>query len=145
MSFCLSRQRLMVGVLLAAAVSYAQANVTVSDAWIREVPPQSRVAAAFMAIQNSAAAPDQIVAMTSPLAERVEWHDMRHEQGRMQMSQRMKPELPAAMTTRLAPMQSHLMLIDLKQPLRVGMQVPIALTLASGNVLRLTAEVRATR
>ena len=119
------------------------AGVTASDAWIREVPPQSKVAAAFVELNNSGKVSERIVAMSSPVAVRVEWHDMRHENGRMEMSQRLSPELPAGSYTRLEPMASHLMLLGLKQPLRVGMRVPLTLTMASGQQLLFSAEVRA--
>ena len=39
-------------------------------------------------------------------------------------------------------MGSHFMLLGLKQPLRVGMSVPLTLTLASGQRVSLLAEVR---
>lgn len=120
----------------------ASAAVTAGQAWIREVPPQSTVAAAFVELKNTGRRAEHVVAMSSPLAARVEWHDMRHENGRMEMSQRLKPELPAGSRITLAPMGSHLMLLGLKQPLRVGMSVPLTLTLASGQRISLLAEVR---
>lgn len=120
----------------------AQAVVTASDAWIREVPPQSQVAAVFVELNNSGTASERIVSMSSPAAARVEWHDMRHENGRMTMTQRLNPELPAGSRSRLAPMGSHFMLMGLKQPLRVGMSVPLTLTLASGRTVSLQADVR---
>jgi copper(I)-binding protein len=136
------RAALYAGVLALAFSMNASAAVTAKQAWIREVPPQSTVAAAFVELSNSSKKVEHIVAMSSPLAARVEWHDMRHENGRMEMSQRLRPELPADSRTTLAPMGSHFMLLDLKQPLRVGMLVPLSLTLASGQIVSLLAEVR---
>jgi len=118
--------------------------VTAQAAWIREVPPQSTVAAAFVELRNEGDQAQRVVALASPLAARVEWHDMRHVNGRMEMSQRLHPELPAGSRTTLAPMGSHLMLLGLKQPLRVGMKVPLSLTLASGQTVSMLAEVRPT-
>ena len=120
----------------------ASAGVTASDAWIREVPPQSKVAAAFVELNNSGNVSERIVAMSSPVAVRVEWHDMRHENGRMEMSQRLTPEMPTDSRSRLAPMGSHFMLLGLKQPLRVGMSVPLTLTLASGQTVEMQAVIR---
>lgn len=122
--------------------SATAASLTARDAWIREVPPQSPVAAVFVELGNAGPRVERIVAMSSPLAARVEWHDMRHENGRMMMAQRLTPELPAGSRTRLAPMGSHLMLLELTQPLRVGMTVPVTLRFASGRTLSLQAEVR---
>ena len=143
MTVCFNRAIWFAGVLTLAVSMQVQAAVTAGQAWIREVPPQSEVAAAFVELVNAGKKAERIVAMSSPLAARVEWHDMRHENGRMEMSQRLRPELPAGSRTSLAPMASHLMLFGLKQPLRVGMSVPLTLTLASGQKVRMSAEVRA--
>ena len=139
MTVCFNRSAGLLALLLSLD---AQAAVTASGAWIREVPPQSKVAAVFLELNNSGAVSERIVAMSTPVAARVEWHDMRHENGRMEMSQRLNPELAAGSRSRLAPMGSHLMLLELKQPLRVGMSVPLTLTLASGQSVNLQAEVR---
>lgn len=146
MTVCCNRGRhraaWRVGMLALLFSVNLQAAVTAGQAWIREVPPQSDVAAAFVELSNSGRKSERVVAMSSPLAARVEWHDMRHENGRMLMSQRLNPELPAGSHISLAPMASHLMLLGLKQPLRVGMSVPLTLTLASGRTIRVNAEVR---
>jgi copper(I)-binding protein len=47
--------------------------------------------------------------------------------------------------TALVPGASHLMLLNLRQPLRVGDSVPVRLTLANGDVLVLNATVRSTQ
>jgi len=147
MTVCFNRATGRVGVLaLLCSMNVLAASsvaVTASDAWIREVPPQSKVAAAFVELSNSGQKSERIVAMSSPFSSRVEWHDMSHANGRMEMSQRLSPELPAGSRTKLMPMGSHFMLLGLKQPLRVGMSVPLTLTLASGQKVRVNAEVRA--
>ncbi|MES2908572.1 MAG: copper chaperone PCu(A)C [Pseudomonadota bacterium] len=142
MTSCFNRAARYAGMLTLAFSMNASAAVTAAQAWVREVPPQSTVAAVFVELNNTGRRAEHIVAMSSPLAARVEWHDMRHENGRMEMSQRLKPELPAGSRTTLAPMASHFMLLGLQQPLRVGMSVPLTLTLASGKTISLLAEVR---
>ena len=142
MTVCFNCAAWQVGVLALLFSINAQAGVTAEQAWIREVPPQSKVAAAFVELSNSGKKSERIVAMSSPFATRVEWHDMSHENGRMEMSQRLSPELPAGSRTKLMPMGSHFMLLGLKQPLRVGMSVPLTLTLASGQRVSVLAEVR---
>jgi len=142
MTVCINRGRRWIASLLLVLSANASAAILAEQAWIREVPPQSPVAAAFVLLTNTGKSADYIVEMSSPMAGRVEWHDMRHEHGRMEMTQRLRPELPAGVTTPLAPMASHLMLMELKQPLRVGMNVPILFRLASGKTLRVSAEVR---
>lgn len=142
MTVCFNRVAWRAGLLALLFSMDVQAAVIAEQAWIREVPPQSEVAAVFVELNNPGKKTERIVAMSSPLAARVEWHDMRHENGRMEMSQRLRPELPAGSRTSLEPMASHLMLFGLKQPLRVGMSVPLTLTLASGQRVSVLAAVR---
>lgn len=142
MTVCFNRVAWRAGLLALLFSMDVQAAVIAEQAWIREVPPQSEVAAVFVELSNPGKKTERIVAMSSPLAARVEWHDMRHENGRMEMSQRLRPELPAGSRTSLEPMASHLMLFGLKQPLRVGMSVPLTLTLASGQRVSVLAAVR---
>ena len=60
----------VVCMLLCVQMGNAYAAIAVTNAWIREVPPQSPVAAAFMALTNDSQSADRIVAMSSPLAGR---------------------------------------------------------------------------
>lgn len=119
-------------------------TITAQQAWVREVPPVSPAAALFVELNNAIPESIAITAMTSPAAGRVEWHDMRMRDGQMHMTQRDTIELPAGVTT-LAPGGSHLMLMDLRQPLAVGDSVQVSLSLANGQTLTFTAPVRRSR
>jgi hypothetical protein len=72
---------------------------------------------------------------------------MTHEGGVMRMRQLPKVELPAGQTVRLAPNGVHLMLVDLKQPLKAGDKLPLVLSVQSSGMslttLKIEAEVRA--
>lgn len=126
------------------SVAAVKPLVIARDAWVREVPPVSPAAALFVTLHNAGAKAIAITEMSSPVAERVEWHDMIMADGHMRMSQRHVIELPVG-DTALAPGASHLMLLNLRQPLRVGDSVPVRLGLANGEVLALNATVRATQ
>lgn len=128
----------------AKSLTSAKPQIIARDAWVREVPPVSPAAALFVTLHNAGAKAVAITKMSSPVAERVEWHDMIMADGHMRMSQRHVIELPVGDTT-LAPGASHLMLLNLRQPLRVGDSVPVRLSLANGEVLALNATVRATQ
>jgi hypothetical protein len=69
------------------------------------------------------------------------------EGGVMRMRPVARIELPAGKAVRLAPGGLHIMLVDLRQPLKPGDRVPLTLTvqgadLASRSVLTVEAEVR---
>ena len=71
---------------------------------------------------------------------------MTNEGGVMRMRQLPKVELPAGETVKLAPNGVHLMLVDLKQPLRPGDKLPLVLSVQSSGMslttLKIEAEVR---
>ena len=64
--------------------------------------------------------------------------------GAMVMRQIMSLPLPAGETVELAPGGYHVMLIGLVEPLEVGDSIDVTLTMASGAVRTVTAEVRDT-
>ena len=122
----------------------ADETVTVTHAWVRATAPGQRVAGAYL--EFSSAVPSTLVAVSSPVAGSAEIHSMRLENGVMQMRQLESLELPAKQMVKLEPGGLHLMLLDLKKPLKRGDKVPLRLTLQrtdrSKTVLEVQAEVR---
>jgi copper(I)-binding protein len=128
--------------VLMSPLSFAQ--VSVEDAWIREVPPGSPAAAVFMVITNASNKAVRVTKMTSPIAKRVEWHDMKHDNGLMRMTQRKVIELPANGRVQLQPSASHVMLLDMKRAPAPDSQVPVIWSLDNGQQLTINAVVRKT-
>jgi len=78
-------------------------------------------AAYLRGIQNKGRQPDRLLRASSPAAARVELHRMALDGGVMRMREVPAIELPAEKTTLLRHGgEYHLMLIDLKQPLKDG-------------------------
>ncbi len=131
--------------LLLSAQAQAQAQVTVKDPWIRAVVPQQKATGLFAQITSAQAG--KLVAGSSPAAGVVEIHEMKMEGTTMQMRAIPALELPAGKAVELKPGGYHVMLMDLKQPLKAGDKVPVSLVveLAGGQrqTVALTAEVRA--
>ncbi len=72
-------------------------------------------------IRNQGDAPDRLVSASTPVAERVEIHEMTHEGDVMRMRAVPGVELPAGQEVQLRKGQRyHLMLLGLRQPLKVG-------------------------
>ena len=128
------------------AVSGADApSVRVANAWARATVPGQNTGAAYVDLTSDRGA--VLVAAGSPLAGRVELHSMTNEGGVMRMRQLPKVELPAGQTVKLEPNGIHLMLVDLKQPLKPGDKLPLVLSVQSSGMslttLKIEAEVRA--
>lgn len=118
------------GVLLALAIvaPAAHSHGTTLGALVLDhpyaVPSLAGVAngAAYLrGIQNKGRQPDRLLSASSPVVARVELHRMALNNGVMRMREVPAIELPAGKTTRLRHGgEHHLMLVDLKQPLRDG-------------------------
>ena len=68
---------------------------------------------------------------------------MKMEGSVMKMSSVAGIDLAAGQTVKLAPGGYHVMLIDLKQPLKAGDSVPLTLTLERADKTRTTVETKA--
>lgn len=128
--------------LTVSALSVAQ--TTVSEAWIRGTVSQQKTTGMFAQIMSKSGG--QLVSASTPVAGIVEIHEMAMEGQVMKM--RVLPNglpLPAGKAVSLAPGGFHIMMMDLKQPLKVGEKVPVSLVVrAQGKteVLNLDVEVR---
>ncbi len=129
---------LSLGLLLAAA---AQAQVTVKDPWIRGTVAQQSATGLFA--QITSAQGGRLVAGSSPVAGVVEIHEMKMEGTTMRMRAIPGLELPAGQAVELKPGGHHLMLMDLKQPLKTGESVPVSLVIERSGGQRETVQVQA--
>jgi copper(I)-binding protein len=112
---------------LASLVSLpALAQVSVSDPWVRATVPQQKVAGAFMQLKSAKAV--KLVAVKTPVAGRVELHQMAMEGQTMRMRAVESIDLPAGQAVNLASGGYHVMLFDLQRQLKEGEQVPLTLT-----------------
>jgi len=127
--------------LTAALGAPAMAQVTVKDAWVRGTVPEQKATGAFM--QLSAPAGARLVQASSNVAGTVELHEMSMEGTTMKMRAVPGIDLPAGKAVDLKPGGYHLMLLDLKQPLKEGQTVVITLVVEGQNNKRTSIEVSA--
>jgi len=137
--------RTLFAVLACGATAVFAQPATVKDAWVRAPVAGQKVAGAYLEITGLAAR--WLVDVSSPVAARAELHATVMDDGAMKMRPVGKLELPGGKTVKLEPGGLHIMLIDLRQPLKPGDKVPITLTvlradLASRAVFTVQAEVR---
>lgn len=126
----------------AAAEDYKVGQVMIGEPWAR-VTLQSRPAAAYMKIHNMGEAADKIVAVSSPLAERVELHTHTMDNGVMRMRKVEAITLPAKGHTELKPGGLHLMIFGLKREIKKGEMLPLKLTLEGAGEIEIMASVGA--
>jgi copper(I)-binding protein len=105
----------------------AHAQVEVTDAWVRGTVPGQKATGAFMRIKANQGA--TLLGAQSPAGGLAEIHEMRRDGDVMRMRAVPKLQLPAGTTVELKPGGYHVMLMDLKAPLKRGDIVPIKLRL----------------
>lgn len=104
------------------------AELTISEAWIREAPPVSKVQAAYMLISNPTSKPVTLIAATSPIYSKIEFHRTVMDNDVMRMLQEDSLSIPARSEIHLKPEGIHMMLFNPRQLLKAGDKVPITLT-----------------
>jgi copper(I)-binding protein len=94
-------------------------------------------------MQLTAAKAGKVVAVSSPVADMVEIHEMKMDGGVMKMRAVEALPLPAGQPVVLKPGSYHVMLMGLKAPIKAGDSVPLTLTVEGEDKQRTTVEVKA--
>lgn len=125
----------LLAALLLAPSAFAADNaaLVVEGAYARAVPPTAGNSAAFMQIRNTSGEARQLVAAESDVSNVTELHNHIQDNGVMRMRRVDAVEVPANGAVELKPGSFHVMLIDLKQPLKEGDPVNIELRFDDGS------------
>jgi hypothetical protein len=126
---------------LAFASAPAWAQVSVSQPWVRGTVQGQKATGAFMQLRSADGA--ALVGARSPIAGVVEIHEMKMDNDVMRMRAIPKLDLPAGQAVELKPGGYHVMLMDLRQPLKKGDTVPITLSVQGRDGKTQEIEVKA--
>lgn len=111
----------------------AWADVTASQAWSRITAPTVPTGAVFLQLNNTGTSTESLVSASSPVAKRVELHNHIHDNGVMRMREVSKIEVAAGKSVSLQPGGYHIMLMELKKPLKLNQTFPITLKYDTGR------------
>jgi periplasmic copper chaperone A len=114
--------------------------VTARDAWARATAPGMTMGAAYVTLQGGAKA-DRLVAAATPRAGTTQIHVITEAAGMSRMRETAGVEVPAGTVVALKPQGTHLMLIELAQPLVAGERFPLTLRFARAGTLAVTVRV----
>lgn len=120
----------------------AQSTVTVSGVWVRETVPGRNVTAAYAVVENPGSTDLQITGASADVAGRVEMHEMTRSGDMMKMAPVKTITVPAKGKVELKPGGLHIMLFDLKRPLKDGETVELSLTTDKGATVKAKAPVK---
>ena len=116
-------------------------RVAASDSWVKLPAPGERGAMAFVAIENPTMYGIYVTSATADAASKVELRD-----GRQSGDARLQPiefiTVPAYDRVGMGPGGIHLLLIDLKRPLKEGDTIMLTLSTDNAGTLEVAAIVR---
>ncbi len=101
-------------------------GVAIDDAWARATAPGQEVGAAYMTLTSPT--DTTLIKAESDLAGSMEIHSMTMKDGVMEMDMLENLLLKAGVASKLEPGGYHLMLFELKKPLKAGESATIKLT-----------------
>lgn len=117
--------------------------IKISDPWVREVPPVSTVTALYMVIENTGDKDDKLIGVKSEASKSAEIHTTSIDDNYVATMEKVDALfIPAGKRLELKPGGSHIMLRELKKPLKTGDKVEIDLIFEKSGVVRVVADVR---
>ncbi len=128
--------------LFVCSGAHAQ-DIGISCAWARATLPHQNISAAYLTL-NSAAG-DTLTSVDAAEAGMVMLHQSKEKNGMSAMSDLDSLALPAGTKVVLAPGGTHLMLMDMKAPLRAGDTLHLSLHFTKAPVLAVNVPVLAVR
>jgi len=118
-------------------------TIAIDHAWARATPAEATTGAVYMTISNKANTPDRLTGGSSPIAEKVQIHEMKMVNNVMEMRELSGGlPVPAMGSVTLKPGGYHVMLIGLKEPLKVGQTVALTLTFEKAGKVAVSAPVQ---
>lgn len=133
---------LAVGLMFSAGVFAGAADtVSVQDAYVRLAPPNAPATGAFMVIKNNGEKDVKVLKADNSASKVTELHTHLNEAGVMKMRPVSAIEIKSKSEAVLKPGGLHIMLIDLKAPMKEGDVVPITLSFDDGSSKVIDAKV----
>ena len=111
---------LLIGIGVATAHEFTGKGVTVAHPWARATPGGVKVGGAYLEIKAAAGKGDRLIGARSPVAGSVELHTHIMDRASPGCVASTRSPSPAARRSCCKPGGYHLMLMDLKQPLKEG-------------------------
>jgi copper(I)-binding protein len=117
-------------------------DLVISQAWSRATPNGAKIGGGYLTIENKGATPDRLTGVSADIAGKVEVHEMAMNNGVMTM----RPldsglAIDPGKTVKLAPGGYHLMMFDLKSPLKQGDKLPVTLQFEKAGKVTVSLDV----
>jgi copper(I)-binding protein len=127
----------------ACAQEVKAGDLVITQAWSRATPGGAKVGGGYLTIENKGSTPDRLIGGSADVADKVQVHEMTMNNGVMTMRPLDKGlVIEPGKTVKLAPGGYHLMLLDLKIPLKQGDKLPVTLEFERAGKVSLSLDVQ---
>ena len=117
-------------------------DLVITQAWARATPKGAKIGGGYLTIENKGTAPDRLIGGSADIAGSVQVHEMSMDGGVMKMHPLDKGlAIEPGKTVKLAPGGYHLMMMDLKSPLKKGDKLPITLEFEKAGKVQVSLDV----
>jgi periplasmic copper chaperone A len=118
-------------------------DLVITQAWSRATPGGAKVGGGYLTIENKGSTPDRLIGGSAEVAGKVQVHEMAMNNGVMTMRPLDRGlVIEPGKTVKLAPGGYHLMLLDLKGPLKQGERVQLTLEFEKAGKIALSLDVQ---
>src|SRR5450432_3036439 len=118
-------------------------DLVITQAWSRATPGGAKIGGGYLTIENKGSAADRLIGGSADIAGKVQVHEMSMNNGVMTMRPLDKGlSIEPGKTVKLAPSGYHLMLFDLKSPLKQGDKLPVTLEFEKAVKVKLSLDVQ---
>jgi periplasmic copper chaperone A len=126
---------------LAQSHDYELKSLYIDHPFAQATPPGARAAGAYLTVENKGKSSDRLVPAASPVAGIVEVHEMVMDGGVMKMRTIPGIEIKPGAKVALKPGGYHIMLRELKQPLKKGGRFPLTLSFETAGKIEVSVSV----
>jgi len=118
-------------------------DLVISQAWSRATPNGAKVGTGYLTIENKGKAADKLIGASGDISPKIEVHEMSMNNGVMKM----RPvdgglTIEPGKTVKLSPGGYHLMIMDLKNPLKQGDKLLLTLQFEKAGKVAVTLDVQ---
>jgi copper(I)-binding protein len=117
-------------------------DLVITQAWTRATPNGAKIGGGYLTIENKGAVADRLIGGSADIAGKVEVHEMAMNNDVMTMRPLDKGlAIDPGKTVKLAPGGLHLMMFDLKGPLKQGDKLPVTLEFEKAGKVTVSLDV----
>jgi periplasmic copper chaperone A len=126
----------------ARAQTSAASTIVVEQPFARATPKGAMTGAAYMTLLNNGASAERLVGATTPVADKVQFHQASEENGVSRMREVPSVDLEPGAKVSFKPGDMHMMIVGLKQPLVQGQTLSLALQFEKAGNVEVTVPIQ---